>query len=145
MANMAAAGRVMAFETIFNKIDLEFKAALVAADFTRVLEWSTYFEKAPGADWEECLQIADGLGATAAQRRAWAEQAANLHELAAGGLAQQAARRVASIRGYDLTADLLHHERCAERRAVKRDPPGTRGPRISGAGHSTHRVARQAL
>ena len=117
---MAMAGLCLAFDSHFKKLDKDFLEAATRAGFVGVHIWDTYFVHAPGSDQQECLEVADGLGAPAGKRERWAQHAGELHELAQRH-APAAARRTGLVQGMALTADQHHHERCAERQALKRD------------------------
>ena len=122
MANMANAARSLKLEWKLKATDAEFQKALVSAAFLQVHLWSTYFEHAPGTDAHvsECMEVAEGLGATSGQRDAWAAFTADLH-LTALGLAGAASTRVASVSGFALSADHAHYGKARERDQQKRD------------------------
>ena len=71
MANMAAASRSLAFEAELNQVDKDFRQALTLIGLEGVPLWNTFFVHAPGTaeHLQECLQLAEELGAKGAKRR----------------------------------------------------------------------------
>ena len=122
MANLEVASRSLVFEMHLKKVDGDLYAKLVKNEFTSPPLWTTFFEGAPGtpALHDECRQLARDVGGGPEVVDKWAQIAYDLHTLARG-VAGEIAQRTGSVDGFALLADMHHHQRCAETRAVKRD------------------------
>ena len=111
MAHAAMAGRCQRFDNFLEvSIDRKFKQALKDANFDTTLKWGSTFESAartPAATLE-LKEMVQALGASDAEAGDWLQQAEQLYELACD-LAPAAHRRVGSLRGLALSADLETH------------------------------------
>ena len=122
MAHAAMAAFCLAFTSYFKKLDEKFRQLLDNENFNEVLQWASTFEapaRSPEAK-QELLLMLQAFNTSDEEVDRWLEQAKDLYALACD-LAPSAYKRVGSIHGLELSADLETHRRAGHFLKEKED------------------------
>ena len=122
MAHAAMAARCPGFKHAFNNLEPKLKKLITEAAFCDALQRASTFESVanPAAASQELLEMLLALGATAEEAEDWRDQAEALYAVACD-LAPSAHRRVGSLHGLALSADLETHRRAGHLLKEKAD------------------------
>ena len=122
MAHAAMAARCPGFKHAFDNLVPKLRQLLSDAAFDDALQWASTFESVAtsAAASLELHEMLLALGATAQEAEDWLPQTAALYAVACD-LAPSAHKRVGSLQGLALSADLESHRRAGHRLQEKAD------------------------
>ena len=122
MAHAAMAAHCPGFKHAFDNLEPKLKKLFTDADFSDALQWASTFESVANsaAASQELLEMLLALGASAKEAEDWRAQAEALYSVACA-FAPSAHRRVGSLHGLALSADLETHRRAGHLLKEKAD------------------------